>query len=127
MTNLPHFTQVTFSDKMLALVVNSVNFAVVATGVHPSVRTPEGLAKGVTAGFLALSTVDKETWIETLTVLNEAANDIQDPSISAIKDTDENYPFAPEDYKLDSDPIESWDEYWERKGHRHPDDPRGGN
>jgi len=76
-TNLPHVTQVTLVDEVLAFVTNSVQFAVIALRKHPEAATKELWLKSMSAAFAALDSFPMETLVETVNLFQNAAEGLE--------------------------------------------------
>jgi hypothetical protein len=85
-TKFPHVTQLTFDDRAIALLTDSVQLALIAIGRHPKVSLAQ-MPKVMAVALFALESFESEVWAMALDKLHKAASAIEDERIGA-KDRD---------------------------------------
>jgi len=114
-----------FTDKQLALLLNALQFGIVATGRCEQTKDATEYAKQLEIGFKCLRTVDNETISSTHAMLYAAAMRFTDSSL---------YSIDPSNGKVKSVSMQTYEEhademakyyadYLAQHGYRHEHDP----
>lgn len=82
--NLPHVTVLTLTDMQLAMLIDSVQVAVLTLGLHPAAQDPQTRALAVVEGLAVMQDFSTDEWVDLHKMLSVATEDISDPNLSSF-------------------------------------------